>query len=137
MSPRVPGRVRRTRDERGASAVEMAMYMPILLLFIFATVQFALVYLGNQAASAVAREASRVARTSDGDTAAGERAGYQYAANIGRGILEDVDVNVVRVGGDRVRAVVSGRAQELSPVLVPRVDQTVEGPIEQFREDTP
>ena len=130
MSRRAPGRLRRTRDERGASAVEMAMYMPILLLFIFATVQFALVYLGNQAASAVAREASRVARTSDGDTAAG-------AANIGRGILEDVDVNVVRVGGDRVRAVVSGRAQELSPVLVPRVDQTVEGPIEQFREDTP
>lgn len=115
----------------------MAMYMPILMLFIFATVQFSLVYLGNQAASAVAREASRVARTSNGDTAAGERAGYQYAANIGRGILMDVDVRVVRVAGDRVQAVVSGHAQELSPILVPRVDQKVVGPIEEFRQDTP
>jgi Flp pilus assembly protein TadG len=115
----------------------MAMYMPILLLFIFATVQFALVYLGNEAASAVAREAARVARTSDGDTGAGRQAGYQYADNIGRGILNDVDVSVVRVGGDRVRAVVTGHAQELSPVLVPQVQQTVVGPIEEFREDTP
>ncbi|MEP7088727.1 MAG: TadE family protein [Nocardioidaceae bacterium] len=127
----------RTRDERGASTVEMAMYMPILMLFIFATVQFSLVYLGNQAASAVAREASRVARTSNGDTAAGERAGYQYAANIGRGILMDVNVRVVRVAGDRVQAVVSGHAQEISPILVPRVDQKVVGPIEEFRQDTP
>ena len=126
----------RVRDERGVSTVEMAMYMPILLLIIFATVQFALVYLGNQAASAVARESARVARTSDGDTGAGERAGYQYAGNIGRGILNDVSVRVVPVGGDGVRAVVSGRAQELSPILVPRVSQTVEGPIERFEEDT-
>jgi Flp pilus assembly protein TadG len=115
----------------------MVLYMPILMLFIFATVQFALVYLGNQAASGVAREASRVARTSDGDTAAGERAGYQYAANIGRGILMGVNVRVVRLGGDRVRAVVSGHAQKLSPILVPEVSQTVVGPIEEFRQDTP
>lgn len=113
------------------------MYMPVLLLFIFVTVQLALVYLGNQAASAVARESARVARTSDGDTAAGERAGYQYATNIGRGILDGVTVRVVRVGDDRVQAVVTGRAQELSPVLVPLVSQTVVGPIEEFREDTP
>ena len=125
------------RGERGASTVEMAMYMPILLLFIFATVQFSLVYLGNQAASAVAREGARVARTSDGDTAAGTRAGYLYAANIGRGILNDVSVRVVRVGSDQVRCEVSGQAQKLSPVLVPRVSQTVVGPIEEFREDTP
>jgi len=113
------------------------MYMPILLLFIFATVQGALVYLGNQAASAVAREASRVARTSDGDRAAGEQAGYRYAANIGRGILNGVSVQVTLVGPDRVRAVVRGHAQELSPVGVPEVSQTVEGPIEEFREDAP
>jgi phage terminase large subunit-like protein len=113
------------------------MYMPILLLFIFVAVQLALVYLGNQAASAVARESAGVARTSDGDTAAGERAGLQYAANIGRGILTGVDVRVVRVGDDQVRAVVTGHAQELSPVLVPQVSETVVGPIEEFREDTP
>ena len=128
---------RTRRGERGASTVELAMYMPILLLLIFVAVQLALVYLGNQAASAVARESARAARTSDGDTGAGERAGYQYAANIGRGILTGVEVTVVRVGDDQVRAVVTGHAQELSPVLVPQVSETVVGPIEEFREDTP
>jgi hypothetical protein len=44
-------------------------------------------------------------------------------------------VNVVPAGGNRVRAVVSGRAQELAPVVVPRVVQTVEGPVEEFRVD--
>jgi hypothetical protein len=70
-----------------------------------------------------------------GDVGQGRVAGYQYAQNIGRGILEDVDVTVVPVGGDRVRAVVSGRAQELAPVVVPRVNQTVEGPVEEFKVD--
>lgn len=124
----------RRGDEGGASAVELAMYMPILMLVIFVAVQFSLIYLGNAAATAVAREAARVARVT-GDVGAGRVAGYQYAQNIGRGILEDVDVNVVPVGGDRVRAVVSGRAQELAPVVVPRVSQTVEGPVEEFRVD--
>lgn len=110
------------------------MYMPLLMLVIFIAVQFSLVYLGNAAASAVAREAARVARVT-GSVEQGRVAGYQYAGNIGRGVLEDVDVNVVPVGGDRVRAVVSGRAQELAPVVVPRVSQTVEGPIEQFQVD--
>jgi hypothetical protein len=123
------------RDERGASTVEMAMYMPILLLFIFATVQGALVYLGNEAASAVAREAARVARTNDGNEVEGSRAGYQYAANIGHGILIDPHITWVPVGPDRVKAVVTGHAQEISPVLVPEVSQSVEGPIEQFRQD--
>ena len=127
-------RPRSRRNESGASALELAMYMPLLMLVIFIAVQFSLIYLGNAAASAVAREAARVARVT-GDTQAGEAAGYQYAGNIGRGILENVDVNVVPVGGDRVRAVVSGRAQELAPVVVPRVSQTVEGPIEEFQVD--
>ncbi len=110
------------------------MYMPILMLVIFMAVQFSLVYLGNATAGAVAREAARVARVT-GDVGAGELAGRQYAANIGNGTLEDVDVNVVPIAGARVRAVVSGRAQELIPALVPRVSQTVEGPIEEFKVD--
>ena len=110
------------------------MYMPILMLVIFMAVQFSLVYLGNAAATAVAREAARVARVT-GDVGQGRAAGLQYAANIGNGTLEDVDVDVVPVGGDRVRAVVSGRAQELLPAFVPRVRQTVEGPLEEFQVD--
>jgi Flp pilus assembly protein TadG len=113
----------------------MAMYMPILLLFIFATVQGSLVYLGNQAASAVAREASRVARTNDGNVDLGEQAGREYAANIGRGILLDATVSVTAAGPGKVRATVTGHAQKLSPILVPSVSQTVVGPVEEFKQD--
>jgi hypothetical protein len=111
--------------------------MPLLMFVILVAVQLTMVYLGNSAASAVAREASRVARVTD-DPGKGELAGRQYALNIGQGILEGVHVQVVPVsGGERMRAVVTGHAQELIPSLVPTVKQTVEGPVEEFRQDTP
>lgn len=110
------------------------MYMPLLMLAIFLAVQFSLLYLANQAASGVAREAARVARVY-GDAAAGEVAGRQFARNLGNGLISDVDVRVVQVGPDRMRAVVSGRSQQLVPVLVPRVTAEIEGSIEEFRED--
>lgn len=121
----------RRRDQRGASTVELALYMPLLLFVIFLAVQFTLVYLGNQAAGAVAREAARVARVT-GDAGQAQERGRQYADNIGQGILEDYRIAITAVGGDRVRVTVTGRAQEISPVGVPRVSQTVEGPLERF-----
>lgn len=110
------------------------MYMPLLMLAIFLAVQFSLLYLANQAAAGVAREAARVARVT-GDAGAGATAGQQFANNLGNGLISDVDVRVVQVGPDRMRAEVSGRSQELVPVFVPRVTAEVEGSIEQFRPD--
>lgn len=124
----------RRRDERGVSSVELVLYTPLLMFAIFLVVQFAMVYLGNNAASAVAREAARVARTT-GDPGQAHQAGVQYAANIGKGVLEDYDVKVTMLdNGERVRVTVTGHAQEISPVGVPLVSQTVEGPIERFVE---
>lgn len=114
------------------SSVELVLYTPLLMFAIFLVVQFAMVYLGNNAASAVAREAARVARTTK-DAGQAHQAGVQYADNIGKGVLEDYDVNVT-IEDDRVRVTVTGHAQEISPFGVPKVSQTVEGPIEQFVE---
>ncbi|NYG55130.1 TadE family protein [Nocardioides perillae] len=111
--------------------MELVLYTPLLMFVIFLAVQFVLVYLGNQAASAVAREASRVARTTQSEAEA-QRAGRQLAENIGQGVLEDYDITIRLVGDERVRVTVTGRAQEISPVGVPRVSQSVEGPIERF-----
>lgn len=127
MGPR-----KRRRGDRGATAVELAMYMPILLLVILIAVQFSMVYLGNQAASAVARETARVARAT-GNTGQAVASGRQYANNIGSGILEDVTIAVGPAGNGRVRVTVSGRAQKIAPFGVPRVTETVEGPLEEFR----
>jgi Flp pilus assembly protein TadG len=121
------------RDERGVASVELVLYTPLLMFAIFLVVQFAMVYLGNNAASAVAREAARVARTT-GDTAQAHEAGVQYAHNIGKGVLEDYDVQVTMLADHRVRVTVTGHAQEISPIGVPTVSQTVEGPLERFVE---
>lgn len=126
----------RRRDEAGVSSVELVLYMPLLMFIIFLAVQFSLVWFGNQAASAVARETARTARVYV-DTGRAQEDGYRYAATIGDGVLEDVHITVTRVGDDRVRVTVTGRAQEISPIGVPTVSQTVEGPIEEFQDDAP
>lgn len=128
-------RSRRQREE-GTSAIELVLYMPLLMVAIILTIQFALVYLGNQAVSAAAREASRTARIT-GDTKAGEQRGTEYADNIGRGLLANVNVDVNLInGGNDVFAVVSADGEQLLPFIdAPRLTEEVQGPVEQFIED--
>jgi hypothetical protein len=133
---KIPRRARqRKRNERGASTVELVLYMPILMLAIFVTIQFSLIFLGNQAASAAARETARVARTTL-DRGQAEAAGIDYTNRIGKGILEDVQVVVTPVGTQQVRVVVTGHAQKITPFVdPPTVTQVVQGPLEEFRAD--
>lgn len=133
-------RLRRAgRDgDAGASSIELVLYTPMLMIVIFLIVQFAMSWFGSEVAGATAREAARVARTGGGtpaSLAAAEKRGETYAAAIGKSALNDVTVTVVVIPGDRVRATVSGRAQEIVGGFAPRVSQSVEGPIEQFRPD--
>lgn len=124
--PRRPRRLR--RDDSGVSSIELVLYMPLLLLIMFIAVQFGLVWFGNQAASATAREAARQARVYD-DEGAAQRAGYAYARDVGKGVLDEPTVTV-RIVGNTVTVTVTGHAQEISPIGVPLVRQTVEGPLE-------
>ena len=125
----------RRRGDSGVSSVELVLYMPLLMFIIFLAVQFSLVWFGNQAASAIAREAAREARVT-GSKAAALQEGGRVADNLKGGVLEDPRITVTFLSGNRVRVTVTGRAQEISPIGVPTVSQTVEGPIESF-EDTP
>jgi Flp pilus assembly protein TadG len=115
------------------------MYMPLLLFVIFVTVQAALLFLGNQAASAAAREAARVARSGGGSGQAmqdGVVRGQQYAASVGRGVIADVQVRVQAVGGQEVRATVTGHGIQVVPGIPGlRIKQVVQGPVEGFRPD--
>jgi Flp pilus assembly protein TadG len=133
---KIPGWAgKRKRNERGASTVELVLYMPILMLAIFLTIQLSLIYLGNQVASAAARETARVARTTL-DSGQAEAAGIDYTNRIGKGILEDVQVIVTPVGAEEVRVEVTGHAQKITPFVdPPTVTQVVQGPLEEFRAD--
>ncbi len=115
------------------------MYMPILLLLIFFTVQESLLFLGNQAASAAAREAARVARSEGGDPQAlqdGTEKGRQYAVSVGHGLIDDITVDVQPAGNQEIRATVTARGVQIVPGFPgQRITQVAQGPVEGFRPD--
>jgi Flp pilus assembly protein TadG len=128
------------QSERGTSSLELVLYMPLLMMAIFLTVQFSLVYLGNQVISSSARQASLVARSGGGPEKANAVA-QGYATKVGHGLVTDVVVDITAVdgtSGPEMRVVVSGQALQLVPgVSAPEVSKTVQGPVESFRADTP
>ncbi|WP_051681535.1 TadE/TadG family type IV pilus assembly protein [Cellulomonas sp. HZM] len=130
--------LRRRGEETGASAIELVVYAPILMVVTFLVVQFALCWYGSEVAGATARESARVARVGQGTDEAIAQAkarGLTYAKQVGGQGLDEVQVTVRRVGNDKVRATVTGRAIEIVPGFAPRISQSVEGPVEQFRPD--
>jgi Flp pilus assembly protein TadG len=52
--------VRRKRDDEGASAVELALVMPVLLLILFGIIEFGLAFSRNIAITNAAHEGARV-----------------------------------------------------------------------------
>ncbi|AYY12216.1 pilus assembly protein [Actinobacteria bacterium YIM 96077] len=125
----------RLRSERGASALELAVYTPIMFFVIFVIIQFALHYHGNQVAHSAAREGSRILRVEPNALSEAEQHAAEYAAQLGGNHLTDVTVQAQRVGTDYVRVEVCGRAREIIKNITPRVCQHAEGPIEEFQPD--
>ncbi len=124
----------RVRDEGGASAVELVMYMPILMITILFAVQFSLVYLGGQVASGAAREAARTARVT-GNAGQARAVGERIIAQIGDGVLDNARV-VPQVTAEQARVTVTGEASKILPFLpIPQVSETVQGPRERFVPD--
>lgn len=113
--------------------------MPLMFFVIFLTVQASLLFLGNQAASASAREAARVARAGGGSAQAihdGTVRGQQYAADVGHGLLADVRVRVVAIAPGQVRATVTGTGVQVVPGIPGLgINQVAQGPVEEFRPD--
>lgn len=119
--------------------------MPLLMMAIFLTVQFTLVYLGNQVISSSARQAARVARSgADTDPNALAKAtavAQDYSAKVGHGLVTNVVVHsqvVTGSSGQEIKVVVRGQALRLIPGFpAANVSKTVQGPVESFRADTP
>jgi Flp pilus assembly protein TadG len=108
--------------------------MPLLMFTILFAVQFSLVYLGGQVASGAAREASRTARVT-GSASQAKGVGDRIVAQIGKGVLNDATV-APKVGAEQASVTVSGEASQILPFLpIPRVSETVVGPIERYVED--
>lgn len=61
LNASAPSRAGRGRDETGATAVEFALVLPILILLLFGIIQFSIAYNRLQGLHAAAREGARVA----------------------------------------------------------------------------
>lgn len=88
------------RDDRGQAAVELAMAMPLVVVFVLGVFQVALVARDQLAIELVAREAARAASVS-ADPAGAARAAADRVTD-----LAPLDVSV-SVAGDVVRVRVS------------------------------
>jgi len=132
---------RHDRD-RGASAVELAIVAPALLILIFFSIQASLYYYGRVVAQGAAREGVsqlRLAQTkadADKNAAAIQTNVEDYAASVGRETLlaPVVDSGYLEEEGT-VWVSVEGRVITLVPGLDLTVTQRVDGTVERFETD--
>ncbi|GAA3444251.1 TadE/TadG family type IV pilus assembly protein [Planomonospora venezuelensis] len=124
--------------ERGATAVELAMITPVVLVVVLLVVQFTLWFHGRQVADAAAREGARLARldTESWRQDAESRAGEVLRA-VGPKLLDGAAVTAWEEDGRR-GVEVTATAVQVVPLL-PATTFTVTarsgGPVECFRPD--
>ena len=142
----MPGRVRRAisgtgvslrtrwtrlsrESERGSSAIELVIAVPVLLLLIFAIIQFTIVWHAEQVAQDAASQALSAARIQGGSEAAGQAQAEQILEQVAAGSLPTHAVTVAR-GVEQVQVQVSGTAESILPFITLHVHAEAAGPVE-------
>jgi Flp pilus assembly protein TadG len=128
------------RRDRGASAIELSIVAPVVLLLIFFTVQVALWLYGRNVALAAAREGVSTLRLADDRdvTTAEARTAKDtesYAVQVGgQSLLQPKAVAVYNANTGRVRVTVTGQVVSLIGLDL-SVSRTATGEAERFEED--
>ncbi|MFI6811429.1 TadE/TadG family type IV pilus assembly protein [Nonomuraea sp. NPDC050328] len=130
------------RGERGATVIELALLMPVILAVSLLVVQVALWFHGRQVAEAAAREGARVARSAPYDSgswaADAESKAEEIARAVGPKLLSDLQVEATTRGEDERWVAVTASAVQVIPLL-PELAFTITarsgGPVECFRPD--
>ena len=122
----------RSRDERGDATTETVIAVPMLILFILATMQFVLWGHAGAVAKAAAVEGARAARIDGGSSDAGRQTALDFLAQTGPTQVLN-PVVTINADAERARAEVSGQVPQLIPFLTLTVRAASEGPTERFR----
>ncbi|MFF1917058.1 TadE/TadG family type IV pilus assembly protein [Streptomyces sp. NPDC058239] len=125
-------RTRRWSDDRGESAIQMAIVFPFVLLAAIAVIQGSMWYYARQIALTAAREGATAARSYEATPADGAARARDV---LGRTAGDSLLGYSVSVGSDgqRVRVQVSGTTQSMIPgVSGLRITQSASGPVERF-----
>jgi len=121
--------------DRGASAVELAILAPALILVSLLIVQYAIWFDARHAALAAAQEGDLVARedaatNSNGWQGLAATAATNYYRGLDTSVLSRITARAFPGGGNTVSVTVSGRLTGVWPLTI---TETVTGPIECFR----
>jgi Flp pilus assembly protein TadG len=133
-SPQAPGEPRRPRahlDDRGSSALELAILFPAILVLLFSSIQVAMWFLARDIALNAAQEAVTAQRGYDAPDGAGTARANSFLARTS-GWLVNPQITVTR-DGDDVRATVTGTSLPFLMTLT--VSQTAHGRVERFTTD--
>jgi Flp pilus assembly protein TadG len=130
---------RRDRNQRGASALEMAIVAPAFLLMIFAIIEVSLWMHARDVALSAAREGVASLRTASAEEQskgvdAVETTAVDYARTLGD-IVDPTAEATYDEGAGRVTVTVEGGVVDLIPGWDLSVSSTATGLIETFRPD--
>ncbi|UBU14607.1 TadE/TadG family type IV pilus assembly protein [Nonomuraea gerenzanensis] len=130
------------RDERGATVIELALLMPVILATVLLIVQVALWFHAREVAEAAAQEGARVARAAPFDSGAwqGEATGKatEIIQAVGPRLLRDATATTSEREPDERFVTVTGSAVQVIPLLPDlafTITATAGGPVECFRPD--
>lgn len=117
-----------TRDDRGASPVELAIVASGMIVLTFAVVQVGLVFYARSVAHAAATQGVNAARGYGATDEAGRVRARAFLDQAGSA-LQDQVITVTRVGSD-ITVTVSGTAVTVLPGVRFRVEQSAHGSTE-------
>lgn len=125
----------RTRRDRGAAPIELAILWPAILLLIFGGVQVATYFTARTVALSAAQIGVGTARQYDGTDAEGKAAAEAYLEQAGDWLVGwQVQDPVRDEDAGEVSVTVTGDALSLVPGLSWEIEQTAHGTIERFTE---
>jgi len=123
---------RRWRDDRGDTAIQMAIIFPFVLLTTIAVIQASMWYYARQIALTAAREGLTAARAYESSPADGAAQARDVLGRVAGDSLRGYSVAATS-NGQRVQVQVSGTAMSMIPgVSGLQVTQSASGPLERW-----
>ena len=116
--------------DRGATALEIAILAPMLLMLVFGTIQAAVYYNARNVASTAAQSAVRYGGAEQGSAADGDAAARRLLREGAGTSLAGADVRVSR-GAVTVTADITARVNSVVPFIsFPPIHARAQGPVE-------
>ncbi|WP_086667519.1 TadE/TadG family type IV pilus assembly protein [Lentzea kentuckyensis] len=119
------------RHDRGAVSAELAIAIPLLLLFLLAIVQFAVWSHATHIAQAAASQGLAAARVHSGTASAGVERAQQLLDQLAQSSLKGAAVSSER-GAETVSVRITGTAAAVLPFLHLPVHSEAAGPVERL-----